>query len=264
MTPFPIHYIELENIYSQTLGSGMRTLAVTSSEPEEGVSSLAHALVRRHEQAGYSVLLVDFNRKAPSVAQHIGEGYQSPPSHPLLQENTQEKNRLSIEQKTTPQPQDVEENNLLQTAIIRHPERKLALLPAPKSPQVALRLRENSVLTETISAWQQEFDAIVFDTSAINSINHANIPTETVSSHCEGTLLIVLAGVTSTVSVQTATQKLSDAGARLVGTVFNDRFNPSLADELCRETHRFDRWLPKLMQKLRSRIRRSALLTVPV
>ena len=59
-----------------------------------------------------------------------------------------------------------------------------------------------------------------------------------------------------------ASARLRRAGAKLLGTVINDRFNPSLAQELLRETFRFDRYLPALSARLRSAIRRSRLLNL--
>ena len=77
-------------------------------------------------------------------------------------------------------------------------------------------------------------------------------------------MLVVLAGRVAEASIKAAATRLSGAGARLAGSVFNDQFNPRLRDELCRETRRLDGILPGLMARVRKMIRRSDLLSYPV
>ena len=48
----------------------------------------------------------------------------------------------------------------------------------------------------------------------------------------------------------------------MLGTVLNDQHNPSLAEELRRQTKRFDRILPGFAQRIRGRIRASKLLNL--
>ena len=61
----PIQYLELESLYAATVARGIRSLAVTSSEGGEGVSSICDALARRSEADGLRTLLVDLNLYHP-------------------------------------------------------------------------------------------------------------------------------------------------------------------------------------------------------
>ena len=61
MATLPIHYLELETIYTKTLGQGLGSLAITAAESGEGITTLSMALSRRNETAGRKTLLVDLN-----------------------------------------------------------------------------------------------------------------------------------------------------------------------------------------------------------
>ena len=113
-----------------------------------------------------------------------------------------------------------------------------------------------------MQSWLQEYEVVIVDTSPLNAINRHNLPAERICSQCEGTVLTVLAGVTRQAQIHSAMQRLNGHGIQLSGCVFNDRYCPSLAEELIRETYRFQRWLPSLMGWLRGKIRRSALLNL--
>lgn len=63
----PIQYLELESLYAATVARGIRSLAVTSSEGGEGVSSICDALARRSEADGLRTLLVDLNLYHPAA-----------------------------------------------------------------------------------------------------------------------------------------------------------------------------------------------------
>jgi protein-tyrosine kinase len=75
-------------------------------------------------------------------------------------------------------------------------------------------------------------------------------------------VLVVLAGVTPTSALRAALDKLASADVNLLGTVLNDRKNPSLAEELERETKRFKRVLPGPAKWLIERIGKSTLLNL--
>jgi Mrp family chromosome partitioning ATPase len=230
----PIHYQELENIYANTLGRGLRSLAVCAAEPGEGVSTVAYALARRSEAGGRRTLLVELNLFRPRLAAQLG----------VAAADWAAASSLSAP--------------LLDPAA----SGRLAFLPAPPTSTGLLTLRERGTLAGYIASWGQQFDAVVIDTSAVNAVNQGNVPADIVCAGCEGTLLVVLAGRTRAAAVARACETLAASGARLAGAVLNDQFNPSLAQELLRESRRLDRYCPRIMAALRAVIRRSALLNL--
>ena len=234
MNLLPIGYMELESIYARTVGEGMRTLAVTSSVSGEGVTTVAEALAKRVEAAGNRALLVELNLFRPELTRRFGVARQ---------------NWL---------PMDSEHKD----SAIRVDG--FSLLSAPSSPDAALRFREHAALQTAIERWLSDYDVVVFDTSPLNAVNQGNIPAELVCTACDGSLMVVQAGCTSESSVREAAQRLRDAGANLLGSVVNDRFNPTLPSELIRETFKVNRYFPRFSAWVRSRIRASALLNAGV
>jgi protein-tyrosine kinase len=232
MLPLPIHYAEVEEVFSRTIGHTLPSLALTAAIDGEGVSTLAYALARRSAAAGLRTLLVDFNLRNPSIGPRLGC-----PS-------------------TAWTPEDESSN----AAIIPLSRTGLSILPAPHSVTSSWGFRDAGILRGCFARWHEQFDRIVADTSPLSARNQDNVPPETVAAVCEGSILTVLTGRTTESDIVEASDRLAGAGARLVGVVLNDRFAPTLADELCRETRRMQRWLPGLMETVRRRLRTSMLL----
>lgn len=223
MNQLPIHYEELESIYAETVARGHRTIAISAAVRGEGVSMLAYALARRAAANGKRVLLVDLNTARPSVAPSLGF--------------------------TDASWRPAEQN--WKDAAITCPI-GLTLLPAPTGSEGIMKLREESMLQSHIAEWITDYDLIVFDTSPLTKANQSNIPPERVAKLSDASVMVTLAARTPETKVTEAITKLRTAGATLVGTVLNDKHNPGVADELCRETRRLDRFLPGLMGKIRN------------
>lgn len=231
MIPLPIRYIELENVYAQTFRSETRSVAVTAPQGGEGVSTLAYALARRAAAAGKNSLLVDMNLARPSIAGRFG-------LHCKEWSPEEDSSRQAIE---------------------TFPSIFLSILPAPKRAR-SWAFRDPRTLRDCIERWTEDYDFVVIDTSPINRSNQGNIPSDLVCAACDATIMVALSGRTTENQVIEARGRLVAAGARLTGGVMNDRYMPHLADELCRETYRLERWLPNLMEMLRHKIRKSSFL----
>jgi protein-tyrosine kinase len=231
MQELPIHYAEVESIYNQTIGSGYRTIAVTSAKAGEGKTTVVQALVERAQVVGKKVLLVEMNTFNPVLSQAL---------------------RLSI---TSP----VSSNEIITMA-----DKGYSLLPAPQNIRDVLQYRESHLLLESINKWLIDFDCIIFDTSALTSLNQSNIPAEIICEVCEGALLVIEAGTTPANLIQESIEKLKLKKVNLIGSIINDKNNPSLLTELQRETYRLDRIFPKLMAKIRKKLARLVLLNISV
>lgn len=232
MIPLPIHFEELETIYAATLGANHHCVAVTSAESGEGVSMIAYALARRAAEAGRRTLLVDLNTANPTVAKRLGiEAQDWSPS---------------------------EAGSL--DGVIDLEGVNMSILSAPISATHILEAREDGKLRGAIAAWRNSFDCIVIDTSALTRANQRNVSPDLVAACSDCAILVVLAGRTAETKVTEAIIRLKTSGANVIGAVINDRHNPGLSSELCRETLRLDRLLPKAMQKLRKFFRTNAFL----
>lgn len=231
MQTLPIHYAEVEAIYNQSIGSGYKSLAITSAIAGEGKTTIAQAIVERAQIVGKKVLLVDMNTFNPDLSEKLRRtvSYQS------------------------------NEND-----IIPIEERGYSFLSAPKDLQNILQYRESDLLHKTLNRWILNFDCVIFDTSPLTSLNQKNIPAETISEICEGTILVVEAGKTPSNLIQESIDKLKLRRVNLIGSVLNDKNNPSLLAELRRETYRLNAYFPVLMAKLRKKLASSTLLKVSV
>ena len=232
MIPLPIHYEELETIYAASLGGDQNTVAVTSADHGEGVSIVAYALARRAAAAGRRTLLVDLNTETSTVA-----------------------SRLGLEEMDW-SPSDDSAND----SIIHLEGVSLSVLSAPKASANILNARDDAKLKAAMMRWRDQFDCIVLDTSPLTRLNQNNILPDMAASVCDGAIFVVLAGRTPETKVSEAVLRLRSAGANIVGAVINDRHNPGLADELCRETRRLDRFAFRLMEACRTFFRTNAFL----
>jgi len=231
MQELPIHYAEVEAIYNQTLGAGYRTLAITSVKTGEGKTTISQALVERAQIIGKKVLLVEMNTFNPALS---------------------EKLRLSMS------------DQLKKNEIIAIESKGYSLLPAPQNISDVLQYREANLLLEAVSGWLLDFDCIIFDTSALTSLNQSNIPAEIICGVCEGALLVIEAGKTPASLIQESIEKLKLKKVNLIGSVLNDKNNPALLTELQRETYRLNRRFPVLMDKLRKKLASTVLLNVSI
>ena len=233
MIKLPINYIEVEMVYSNSIGRGLRSLAVTSTNPGEGCSTMAYALSKRAEADGKHALLVEVNLLHPELGDLSGH----------------------LHTDWMPDP------NSADACIMHDDEAEIDILPAPCDTD-ALMFRNFSNMNKLMEHWLEHYDVVVFDTSPVRAINRNNIPAESICAMVDGVVMMVMAGVTRQTDLQKSVEKLRLNEATLVGFVFNDLHNPRLADELVRETRRLDKWLPKTMEKIRQYVRRSSFLNL--
>ena len=231
MQELPIQYAEVEAIYNQTIGSGYRTLAITSAKAGEGKTMVAKAIVERAQLVGKTVLLVEMNTFNPVLSEAL---------------------RISMTKPVT------------SNEIVAIEDKGYSLLPAPQNIRHILHYRENHLLLESIKKWLVEFDCVVFDTSALTSLNQSNIPAEIICEVCEGALLVVEAGTTPANLIQESVEKLKVKKVNLIGSIINDKNNPSLLTELQRETYRLNRVFPGIMAKFRKKLASLVVLNISV
>jgi len=209
----PLQNTDLESIYSRTLGAGMHSIAITSSNPGEGVSSMAVALTQRHLLANKSTLFVDMNS---DKSDH----------QPIVTSMHMPQSLASIE------PQVLTDN-----------DESYALLgiPSPANRKANFYWRDPGILERHLSTWLEQFDAVIVDAGSVNRNTQTLIPAERIVATCEATLLVVLAGVTTEPTVRYTCDRIKNAGGHLAGCILNEFYNPSLKQELLRETQRIPR-----------------------
>ena len=234
MIRLPVNYLEIEEIYSNSIGKGLRSLAVTAANPGEGCSTLAYALSKRSELDGNKTLLVEVNMLHPELGDLSGQQHTD----------------------WQPSPESADEH------IMQTNDCNLDILPAPCNTDV-LRFRNMVSMKTLIQHWLNAYDVVVFDTSPVNARNRNNIPAESLCAIVDGAVMIVMAGVTQQTQFTSALDRLTQNDVSLVGVVYNDYQNPRLADEICRETYRMEKWVPvKMTERIRRYIKRSSFFNI--
>ena len=243
----PSQNMEIEQIYSQLLGGGQRAIAITSANPGEGVTSIVLSLAQRNLLAGNTTLVVDLNLYRTSFNRALNLGLASSETELL-------------------KPELLEPELLGQPQLVMADRHGIALtgITAPSGRDVIIKLRKPGTLEQCIATWHREYDSVIIDTTPINQINANNIPAERVAAACDGALLVVLAGKTTEAMVSDAVDKLTAANASLLGCIFNDRDNPTLKNELLRETERLQPRFGKVSHLVRRWIKKSHLLSLEV
>jgi len=268
----PYQNMEIEQIYTQLLSNPHTSIAICAAQEGEGVTSLAFALAQRNLLAGHSTLLVDLNLYRPAIksmlpieeAAFLDPSHHQSRHHPIPfqddEKNAKSKAMSSIDTHppvnagallTGPQLVSNSDNSIVLTGVV-----------APKKREHIMKIRQPGVLEQCIETWLTQYDTVIIDTSPINRINAQNIPPERVAAACDGAILVVLAGQTSEAAISNAVTKLENANAQLLGSVFNDRDNPTLKEELLREVQRLDprfSWLSRPLKRALHKIRLLAL-----
>ncbi|WLQ16665.1 hypothetical protein O5O45_12115 [Hahella aquimaris] len=227
------NFVEIEHVYAQTLGKGLRTLAVAAVNSGDGCSTLAYALARRHSASGRQTLLVDMNLFRPSADIR----FQLPRAAWSL------------------------DNGSSRSAIAQAGQNMQVLTATLNS---SIGFRDTGLIRKVIQDWESHVDAIVFDTSPLKAVNHQNIPAELICAASQACVLIVKSGVTTEADLEHACHKLKSHDARILGAVMNDIENPGLAAELKREISRLARRFPHFAARLRRWVQSSRFLNLPL
>jgi Mrp family chromosome partitioning ATPase len=228
--------MEIEQVFLQLEQQECRSLCITSTNSGEGVTSLAQALTERHLLAGYRTLLVDLNLQNPSLT------------------------ALSF----VTEPNKDKEPTPHYLALTLQDNVVLSGLPIPTDKANMMELRQPKNLKHHIEQWLTDFDKVIIDSSSLSQLQVDSIPAQTVAGSCDGTIMVVLSGQTLQTEFKAAIESLENNKANIIGHVFNDKYHPSLKNELCREIERL-RFLPtRLSTKLISMINKNRFLSTVV
>lgn len=228
--------MEIEQVFLQLEQQECHSLCITSTNPGEGVTSLAQALTERHLLAGYRTLLVDLNLQNPSLT------------------------ALSF----LPEQKDESPHASHYLALTQQDNVVLSGLPTPTDKANIMEMRQPKNLKKHIAQWLTEFDKVIIDSSALSQLNADSIPAQAIAGSCDGTLMVILSGQTLQTEFKAAIETLESNKANIIGHIFNDKYQPSFKNELCREIERL-RFLPHcLSTKLISIIKNNRFLSTVV
>lgn len=189
------------NIQFSSLDRPVRTLLVTSTNPEEGKSTTLANLAITMAQAGLKVILVDCDLRRPSIHELFG--------------------LRNGEGLTTMVVGDYGERFPLQESGVEN----LSILPSGPLPPNPSELLGSNRMTEVINKLKAQADYVLFDSPPIIAVTDAAV----LASRVDGVILVIKAGETKRELAQKAKALLEKVNANLLGVVLNNvRYDASL------------------------------------
>ncbi|WP_299692553.1 chromosome partitioning protein ParA [uncultured Vibrio sp.] len=223
-------HAEIEQLYLASELNAHNSICVTACHSGDGVTSIAAALAERFLLAGHSTLYVDLNLLNPAFKDL----------------NMREDNQ--------------------QGQLIEHVESQRLFMgvTAPQLASTKLAYKDPTTLKKVVNLWLEKYDRVVIDTSPLLNINKGNIPTQSVASACDSTLMVIAYGETSTHHLQQAKKLLEAPGINLVGSVMNMKQAPSFAQELVRQLNRMTFIPTRLRDNLTNKLSQNEFLNMPM
>jgi capsular exopolysaccharide synthesis family protein len=170
----------------------LTTFVITSASPDEGKSATAWGLAGAFVEQGKRVVLLDGDMRHSSLAETLGIN-ASPGLSEVLKGTA----------------------NLKDTVC-----GAFAIDVVPSGEQVAnaLHLLSSPTMTQVLAELARDYDAVVIDAPSILVAADATV----IGARVDGAVIVLRAGKTQRRKAEYAIQQMSNARARVLGTVLND------------------------------------------
>lgn len=183
------------NLQFSSVDRQLRTLLVTSSDPDEGKSTITANLGAVIAQSGLRVTLVDADLRRPRLHKFF-----------------QIANRLGLSELfVRPETAPVE---VVQATSVPG----VSVLTAGTIPPNPAELLGSEKMVNILNEIRDQADFVLIDAPPISPVTDAVV----LAQRADGVLLIVRAGETKITAAKQALEQLGRAGARLIGVVIND------------------------------------------
>jgi capsular exopolysaccharide synthesis family protein len=169
-----------------------RVIAVTSSVPEEGKTTVAINLASTLAEAGFSVCLVDADLRRPTVAKVLGLVSPVGLTSVLIQQ-------------------------IALSDALQHAGSTLYVLASGPTPPNPSEVLASSYVRDVIRSLLDNVDYVIIDTAPLLPVADGS----EVAALADGTLLVARHGVTTDTNVQRSVQTLRRVDAKLIGVVLN-------------------------------------------
>ena len=169
-----------------------RVIAVTSSVPEEGKTTVAINLASTLAEAGFSVCLVDADLRRPTVAKVLGLVSPVGLTSVLIQQ-------------------------IALSDALQHAGSTLYVLASGPTPPNPSEVLASSYVRDVIRSLLDSVDYVIIDTAPLLPVADGS----EVAALADGTLLVARHGVTTDTNVERSVQTLRRVDAKLIGVVLN-------------------------------------------
>lgn len=183
------------NLQFASVDKELKTILVTSSSPSEGKSMTTANLATVYAQTGQKVLLIDADLRKPTVHYTFRLDNLRGLSNILVGD---------LQIKEAVNTSDIENLDIISSG------------PIPPNPS---ELLGSKMMQKFIKEASEIYDVILFDTPPVLAVADAQI----LANYVDGSLLVIRSNKTEYEAATRAKTTLENAGAKLLGTVLNDR-----------------------------------------
>jgi protein-tyrosine kinase len=183
------------NIQYASVDKELKTIMITSPNPDEGKSTTIANLAVVFAQQGKKVLLVDADLRKPTIHDtfHIS--------------NTIGLTNILMKQ------------SAIGDTIKETPVTDLFILPSGTIPPYPAELLGSTAMSQLIERVKVDFDIVLFDTPPLFAVTDAQI----MANKCDASILVVKSGSTEIEGAIRAKDILMSASSKLLGTVLNSK-----------------------------------------
>jgi tyrosine-protein kinase len=180
------------NLQYMHVDQPIKTLVVTSAVAGEGKSSTACGLAMLLAEAGYRVLIVDADLRAPRIAAYLGLA--------------SEVGLTSVLAHQTPVGE-----------VVQQYGDRLWVLPSGALPANPSELLCSPQMSDLLSELREQFDTVIVDCPALLPVTDAAV----VAAMADGALVLARSRKTTSTQLTAAVKALRSVDARLLGCVLN-------------------------------------------
>ena len=180
------------NIQYSSFDKEIKTIVITSSEPDEGKTTTASNLALSFAQAEKKVILIDCDLRKPSIHKIFKISNLAGLSGVLIGKDK------------------------IGEAINRYNE-NLHILTAGKLPPNPSEMLGSKAMERFLEELRDRYEIIILDSAPLQVVTDAQV----LSTKADGTILVVRAEETKRDSVQQAKALLDKVNANILGTVLN-------------------------------------------
>lgn len=177
-----------------SIDSPLRVIAVTSSIPNEGKSTVAANLALAMGRLPKKVLLIDTDLRRPSLARSI----EFPPNAPGLVEY-------------------MAGNASYQQCIYRYKAADIYVMPVGQIPPNPLELISSQKFAGLLEELKNRYELIILDTPPTQAVSDALV----LGALADACIYVVKAESTSAASVRNGLKRMAGGGAKILGVVLN-------------------------------------------